>query len=108
MYDVHTITQNISQVLEKCKRSPTNDYITNIINQFFLFSHPMNHVRKNENEPISEEEIYAIIKDIEKTCLALAVDEIGQKTGFTKADIKLIMSSISQITLDGKKVVNPV
>ena len=68
----------------------------------------MNHVRKDENTPITEDEIYSIIKEIEKTCLALAVDDISKKTGYTKADIKLIMSSISQITLDGEKIVNPV
>ena len=109
MYDVQTITENIEQVLEKCKKwKKETDYISNIINQFFLFSHPMNHVRKNENEPITEDELYSIIKNIEKTCLWLAVDEIGQKTWYSKADIKLIMSSISGITLDGKKIVNPI
>lgn len=68
----------------------------------------MNHVRKNEKTPITEEELYTIIKDIERNCIALAIDEISQKTGYSKADIKLTMSSISLMTLDGEKIVNPV
>lgn len=108
MYDVETITENIGHVLWKTKKEKTDAYIANIVNQFFLFSHPMNHVRKNEKTPITEEELYTIIKDIERNCIALAIDEISQKTGYSKADIKLTMSSISLMTLDGEKIVNPV
>lgn len=108
MRDFNSIGDNILQVIEKSKKWDVQDYIVNLpSNQFFLFSHQLNYVRKSEREVITEQELYDIIKHIEKTAIELSLAEIQEKSGYVKADVKRIFSSISSISIDGKKIVDP-
>lgn len=70
----------------------------------FLYSHHLNHVRRNTNTVITESEVFEIIKDFEKKCFKEACIDIELKNGYKKDEVKIIFSSILAVKIDGKKV----
>lgn len=67
----------------------------------------LTYTRSDENENISMSELDYIISKAEKEALIDAKKQIAQTTGFLEVDMKLITSTITEITIDGFKVSNP-
>lgn len=109
VFDVNSVAENIIHVIKKSTQwMKIDNYIVNLVsNQFFLYSHQLNFVRENEHSPITEDELYDTIKTLERNAIELSLWDILHKSGYTKADLKLALSSISNITIDGKDVADP-
>lgn len=68
----------------------------------------MNYVRENLEDPINMEEIDHIVRKVEHTSLDRVKGEIREKTGIVESEMKLVTTSIISITVDGKKIGNPI
>lgn len=103
------VQENISLCLKKSEKSfDVEDTIVNTLSPIsFLFSHQVNHIRKNPLLVINEEEIFSIIQEIEKRCFYESLVDIEYKSGYKKEEVKNIFSSILEVSIDGKKVHSP-
>lgn len=108
--DFESICDNIAQCLEKAEKWNTSEeIIVNLISpQFYLYTHQINHVRENENTEITDDEIVGILETFEKKYIEESYHDMKIKSGYTKDELELIFSSISDMTIDGKKVEFPV
>lgn len=68
----------------------------------------MNYVRENPESPITMDEIDHIVKKVEHTSLDRVKGKIRERTGIIESEMKLVTTSIISITVDGKKIGNPI
>lgn len=68
----------------------------------------MNYVRENPENPITMDEIDEIVKKVEYTSLDRVKGKIRERTGIIESEMKLVTTSIISITVDGKKLGNPI
>lgn len=68
----------------------------------------MNYVRENPESPITMDEIDHIVKKVEHTSLDRVKGKIRERTGIIESEMKLVTTSIISITVDGKKLGNPI
>ena len=103
------VQENIALCLKKSEAEWTvEDTIINTLSPLsFLFSHHINHIRKNPLLIIDEEEIFSIIQEIEKHCFYESLVDIEYKSWYKKEEVKNIFSSILEVNIDGKKVHSP-
>lgn len=108
--DFESICENISYCLEKSEKWNTSEeIIVNLISpQFYLYTHQINHVRNEPTEEITDNEIIQILESFEKKYIEESYHDMKIKSGYTKDELELIFSSISDMTIDGKKVEFPV
>lgn len=104
--NIKELKENIETCLKKAEKwEDIEEVIVNTLSPHsFLFSHQLNHVRKYPLSPISEEEMYEVIRDFEKKCFRESFVDIELKNGYKKEEIKNIFSSILSVKIDGKKV----
>lgn len=67
-----------------------------------------NYVRSNPDEPISMEEIDKMIASTEGKSLERIRDKAEERFGLGPNELRLVTTSLTSISLDGKKVSNPV
>ncbi len=106
--NIKELSENIHACLKKSEKwEISEDIIVNSISPYcFLYSHHLNHVRKNNLSPITEEEIFDIVKEFEKRCFKESYIDIELKNGYKRDEVKVIFSSILWVKIDGKKVAN--
>lgn len=68
----------------------------------------MNYIRENPENPITMDEIDHIVKKVEHTSLDRVKGKIKERTGIIESEMKLVTTSIISITVDGKKIGNPI
>lgn len=68
----------------------------------------MNYIRENPESPITMDEIDHIVKKVEHTSLDRVKGKIRERTGIIESEMKLVTTSIISITVDGKKIGNPI
>lgn len=107
------VSENILQALKKAENDwniEVEDIIINIPspNLFFEFS-KINYLREDTNTPINQKELYKIMDFTEKKSLKKHYKYIKEASGYKKNDIKLLISNISNVTIDNiatKKLIN--
>jgi cell division protein FtsA len=65
------------------------------------------YIRADREKPIDMEEVDVMIKKIEQESLERAKEKSIKQFGIIHDDIKLVSSTLTSITIDGKKVTNP-
>ncbi len=66
------------------------------------------YIRADESLPLAMEELDTMIEKIEKTSLGRAKEKAKTEYGVIHDDIRLISSTLTAITIDGKQVMNPI
>lgn len=110
MQNLEWISENISQAILKAEidwNVKVNQVIINIPNEnlFFEFS-KINHIRKNPEIKIENEELYEIMTQIESLALKKHYKNIKNHSWYKKNDLKLLISNISNILIDEKETKN--
>lgn len=103
-----TISQTINKTLKNYNFNPKNIIINIPTSTIISCWEKIDYERLETNEEINIDELDYIIWKIEKKALEIAKTEIIKKTGFLDVDMKLITSSITQISIDWLKVSNPI
>lgn len=67
-----------------------------------------NYVRQNANDPISMEEVDRMIASSEGRSLERIKAQAEERLSLSESELRLVTTSLTSITLDGKKVSNPV
>ncbi len=103
-----TIKKAISKAGELLDEIPSDIVIS--LGSVLTFSDiiHMNYVRENPESPITMEEIDHIVKKVEHTSLDRVKWKIRERTGIIESEMKLVTTSIISITVDGKKLSNPI
>ncbi len=106
--NIKELSDNIATCLKKSEKwNFAEDIIVNTLSPHcFLYSNHLNHIRKNSNSPITEEEIFEILKDFEYRCFKEAFIDIELKNWYKKEELKVVFSSILWVKIEGKKVSN--
>lgn len=85
------------------------DMIINIPTQAIISEvNKINYKRDSKNTEIDLRELDDIIAKVENLSLQKAKKSITEKTGYQDIDMKLIVSSINKISIDGQQVTNPI
>lgn len=66
------------------------------------------YIRADDYVPLAMEELDTMIEKIEKTSLGRAKEKAKAEYGLIHDDIRLISSTLTAITIDGKQVTNPI
>lgn len=66
------------------------------------------YIRDDDELPLNMEEIDMMIAKIEKASLARAKEKAKSEYGIIHDDIRLVSSTLTSITIDGKQVANPI
>jgi len=103
-----TIKKWISKLLKWYNYNP-KDVIINIPTLNIVSSaDKIIYSRVNHEEEIDIKELDKIISKVEKKALEKAKKDISKNTGFFDVDMKLITSSITQVSIDCYRVTNPI
>jgi len=107
LQDLEWISENISQALHKAEDDwniIVDDIIINLPTPhlFFEFS-KINHIRENSEIKVDDEELYEIMAIIEWLALKKHYKNIKNNSGYKKNDLRLLISNITNVLLDGKK-----
>jgi cell division ATPase FtsA len=103
-----TIKKAISKAGENLDEIPSDIVIS--LGSILTFSDiiHMNYIRENPESPINMVEIDNIVKKVEHTSLDRVKNKILERTGIIESEMRLVTTSIISITVDGKKIGNPV
>ncbi|OIP52614.1 hypothetical protein AUK10_03540 [Candidatus Gracilibacteria bacterium CG2_30_37_12] len=103
-----TIKKAISKAGENLDEIP-NDMVISL-GSTLTFSDiiRMNYIRENPEELITMDEIDHIVKKVEHTSLDRVKGKIRERTGIIESEMKLVTTSLISITVDGKKLGNPI
>lgn len=108
--NLKAVCENINQAIEKAEidaKIKVDDFMINIATSNIYFeSSKINYSREENKEKIDENEMYEILKKMEKKALTNHFRRIKNTSWFDKNDLKLIISNISGIYLDDKKINN--
>lgn len=104
LQNLEWISENISQAIKKAEIDwgiEIDDVIINLPtpNLFFEFS-KINHIRENTEATINDKELYEIMNIIESLALKKHFKNIKENSWYKKNDLKLLISNISNITID--------
>jgi cell division ATPase FtsA len=67
-----------------------------------------NYVRQNPDDPISMEEVDRMIASTEGKSLDRVAERSEERLGLSESELRLVTTTLTSITLDGKKVSNPI
>lgn len=106
--NLKAVCENIKQAIEKAEmdaKMKIDDFMINIATSNIYFeSSKINYSREKTKDEIDENEMYEILKKIEKKALNNHYRRIKNTSWYDKNDLKLIISNISRIYLDDKKI----
>ncbi len=101
------ISESIQQAIKKAEKDwdiEVDDIIINIPTESLFFeSSKINHIRENQEKEIDENELYEIMNVVESISLKKHYKNIKASSWYKKNDLKLLISNISEILVDGKK-----
>jgi len=108
--------QGVSETLQKAIGKIEKDYQQNVSNCIFSIQSPslvadtfsMNYVRDHETQVLDMEEIDNMVSKIEQRSLEKAKPKMSSLLLEDESQMKLITTSLTSITIDGKKVSNPI
>lgn len=107
MQEIHNIAwvcENIELALNRAQQDAEVEVEKLFINlpssEIFMESSQINFIRKT-SQPINDLELYDIMTQIEKQALKKHWDTIKQQSGYARNELRLIMSNISNILVDG-------
>lgn len=99
----HNITEILSR-LESQLWTQCDEIITNYpFWELHLSISHSNHLRKNSEKIITEDELYNIFLQAEKMCLTKWARDIEKLYGLKNSELEIILSRVTQIHIDGKK-----
>ncbi len=106
IHNLNNVCENIKIAIEKAEidaKRKIRDIMINIptSNLFFESSSYTFH-RENQTESLWYKETHNILKHIEKNIFRTQYKKIKNETGYTRNDLKLIISHLASIKLDGK------
>ncbi|QFR38779.1 hypothetical protein A9Q91_00910 [Candidatus Gracilibacteria bacterium 28_42_T64] len=105
--NIEGICANINKAIEKAEQdshTQVEDIIINIPFDELFFEHSkINYIRENSEIEIDKKELYKIIQTIESQSIQKHLKNIKQISGYTKENLKLIISGINEIKIDSKK-----
>ncbi|MDD4151168.1 MAG: hypothetical protein PHR68_00995 [Candidatus Gracilibacteria bacterium] len=109
--DIEGVCETIESALIKASLDSEinpKDIIINIPTQSIISEiNKINYKREDKNSLINLSELDEIIGKVENISLEKAKKAIQEKTGYQDIDMKLIVSSITKISIDGQQVTNP-
>lgn len=104
--NVENVCENIKQAVEKAEidaKMKIKEFMVNIpTSNIFFESSSINYIKQDPEKEIDEESMYKILKDIELNIFKNHYKRIKSSSGYDKNDLKLIISNISNIMLDGE------
>lgn len=110
--NIEWVTDTISSVIDKALKNynfnPKNIIINIPTSTIVSCWEKIDYERMDKNNEIDLNELDYIIWKIENKALNIAKNEIVKKTWFLDVDMKLITSSITEISIDWLKVSNPI
>ena len=110
--DLQGVSEALQKVLykiEKNQNGEIKDCIFSIQSPSLVAdSFSMNYVRDKESSPLGMEEIDSMVAKIEQKSLEKAKPKILGQVAEDESQMKLITTSLTSITIDGKKVSNPI
>lgn len=103
-----TIEQAILQASQDIPNIP-DDIIISFSSSNFLFdSATTKYVRIDPTSTLTMQELDIMIKNVESASYNRAKEKFKLRSGMISDDLRLISSTITSITIDGKKISNPV
>ncbi len=103
-----TIEQSILQASAELENIP-DDIIISFPSSDFLFdSTTTQYTRADPSSTLTMQELDTMIKKIEASSYARAREKAKKRAGIFQDDLRLISSTITSVTIDGKKITNPV
>jgi adenylate kinase family enzyme len=98
---IHEACRNIDEIPENIIMafSPATCIHDIIVSQY---------IREDSEHPISMDELDTMIEKIEKTSLERAKQKAKMQYAILRDDIRLISSTLTSISIDGKKIMNPI
>lgn len=102
------ITKAINKLSTFSNTIPNDIFINIPSSKIVSFSKTVKYKRLKPNEQIDMIELDYIIWNIEKEAINEAIKEINKKTWYIDVEVKLIASSITNMTIDNFPVSNPI
>jgi cell division ATPase FtsA len=100
-----SVSQNIKNAIQKAEidaKIKVNEFVINAISSDLFFEATrINFIRDNIKE-IDSNELYKIFKDIETQAFRNNYRRIKNLTGYSKADLKLIINNVLNIQIDNE------
>lgn len=103
-----TIEQVIIQASQSLDRVPEDIIISFPSHEFFFDSITTQYVRADPTSTLTMQELDTMIKKVESDSYHRAREKASKRSGTLQDDLRLISSTIIAITIDGKKVMNPI
>lgn len=103
-----TIEHSIIQASQSVENIPEDVIISFSSSDFFFDSITTQYVRIDPTSTITMQELDTMIKKTESASYARAREKVKYRAGAFSDDIRLVSSTIIHITIDGKKIMNPV
>lgn len=103
-----TIEQSILQATQKLDVIPEDVVISFSSSDFFFDSVTTQYVRLDPTSTLTMQELDTMIKRIEANSYSRTKEKIKKNAWIIVDDLRLISSTITNISIDGKKITNPV
>lgn len=103
------VCENIKQAINKAEidsKIKVNEYMINIPTPNLFFESNKIEIERESKKEIDESEMYNILKKIENKAFRDDYRKIKEMTWYNKNDLKLIISNVSNIKIDGKNSKN--
>ena len=103
-----TIEQSILQASQHLENIPEDVVISFSSSDFLFDAITTQYIRLDPTSTLTMQELDTMIKRIESTSYARAREKIKNHAGVLADDLRLVSSTITNISIDGQKITNPV
>lgn len=103
-----TIEHSIIQASQNIDKIPEDIIISFPSSDFIFDSITTGYTRADPTSTLTMQELDTMIKRIESESYARARDKARARSGVLAEDLRLISSTITSVSIDGKKITNPV
>ncbi len=103
-----TVRRTILKAAEGLDSLPSEIVVSVSSSALLYDSVGMNYVRESPDDPITMEEVDRMIASTEGKSLDRIKAKAEERLGLSETELRLVTTSLTSITLDGKKVSNPV
>lgn len=103
-----TIEQSIVQASQNVEKIPEDIIISFPSSDFVFDSVTTSYTRADPTSTLTMQELDTMIKRIESGSYVRAREKAKLRSGILVDDIRLISSTITSVSIDGKKITNPI
>lgn len=103
-----TIEQSILQASADLENVPEDIIISFPSSDFLFDATTTQYTRADPSSTLTMQELDTMIKKIEASSYARAREKAKKRSGIFHDDLRLISSTITSVSIDGKKITNPV